>query len=594
MKKTKKVESESEDEWIEKDSISDNKKQPESRAEWMSDSKNIIQDIFNSEKKVDKKQRIIDRELEEAKRKAIVDERTIKPVNTDSKKFEFGDKGSSWRMMKLKRVFEIAKEDQLPVEQVAVERFGNLKDFQLALDERKYLDDNRIPDEDSKRNYRPSFRKSNFRAPDRDTNRNISDDRSRNDDNYRRSRDDRRDRYDQSQNRERDSRKDDTYRRTRNDPETIPKDSQKPETINRAGSENKSEQKINTMGTMNFTTPQVIKITPTEPVMTNDQLNRLNAKVIKAKLMKAANLEELEEEYVYEKQRADAANAQIIVVPSDTNSGNESNKRIKLTKQKTHDSAGNRISYLDENEQSLDDLVRQEKINKSFQFDKEMANQIAKDSTFRDNLDYMDDRSDNFAKKKVVRKEHKNQHSINDFKRVEDILANCHFCYQEGSKPKVSVVAVATKTYLALPETVDMVPYHCLIVPMQHAITTLELEDDTWDEIREALLDAEGEFSQQHKKLIPTSRERGFRKSLVPNLPYFHIWFDPDQGLGHIIEDPHEWQPWFGKQVIAGPMDLSTSKWRKPKLVEPNENSQRIRKFLKIWSPFNWTKMLHE
>jgi hypothetical protein len=29
-----------------------------------------------------------------------------------------------------------------------------------------------------------------------------------------------------------------------------------------------------------------------------------------------------------------------------------------------------------------------------------------------------------------------------------------------------------------------MVPYHCLIIPTQHVSSTLELEDDTWDEIR--------------------------------------------------------------------------------------------------------------
>ncbi len=117
-----------------------------------------------------------------------------------------------------------------------------------------------------------------------------------------------------------------------------------------------------------------------------------------------------------------------------------------------------------------------------------------------------------------------------------------------------------------------MVPYHCLIVPFQHCTTTLELEDDAWDEIRnfmkclirmfeaknlgvvfmeqvvkikhekhtfiecislpksiyqdsrayfkEALLSAESEWSQ-HKKIIETNRDRGFRRSLVKNLPFF-------------------------------------------------------------------------
>jgi hypothetical protein len=36
----------------------------------------------------------------------------------------FGDKGSGWRMMKLKKVFEIAESEKRSVEQVALERYG--------------------------------------------------------------------------------------------------------------------------------------------------------------------------------------------------------------------------------------------------------------------------------------------------------------------------------------------------------------------------------------------------------------------------------------------------------------------------------------
>jgi hypothetical protein len=67
---------------------------------------------------------------------------------------------------------------------------------------------------------------------------------------------------------------------------------------------------------------------------------------------------------------------------------------------------------------------------------------------------------------------------------VESILHSCNFCYKDDAPPKVSVIATGLKSYLALPETVDMVPYHCLIVPIQHVSSTLELEDDVWDEIR--------------------------------------------------------------------------------------------------------------
>jgi hypothetical protein len=56
-----------------------------------------------------------------------------------ARKYEFGDKGSSWRMIKLKRVFELAERESLAVEEVALERYGSLEEFEDALAERDYL-----------------------------------------------------------------------------------------------------------------------------------------------------------------------------------------------------------------------------------------------------------------------------------------------------------------------------------------------------------------------------------------------------------------------------------------------------------------------
>jgi hypothetical protein len=106
---------------------------------------------------------------------------------------------------------------------------------------------------------------------------------------------------------------------------------------------------------------------------------------------------------------------------------------------------------------------------------------------------------------------------------------------------------------------------------------------------KEALLSSEGEWTQ-HKPVIST--DRGFRKSMVKEMPYFHVWFDPNRGMGHVIEDPREWAPWFGKEVLASALDLSPEKWRRPKLIEPKDVSARSKLFLEAWGPFDWTKML--
>ena len=51
-----------------------------------------------------------------------------------------GGPGSSWRMMRLRRVYETAEEEGLPIEQVALERFGSLEAFEEAKEERQALD----------------------------------------------------------------------------------------------------------------------------------------------------------------------------------------------------------------------------------------------------------------------------------------------------------------------------------------------------------------------------------------------------------------------------------------------------------------------
>ena len=55
---------------------------------------------------------------------------------------------------------------------------------------------------------------------------------------------------------------------------------------------------------------------------------------------------------------------------------------------------------------------------------------------------------------------------------------------------------------------------------------------------QESILSSEAEWSQ-HKKVIDFSaRPGGFRRAMVPNLPYFMVQFDHkgEKGYGHVIE----------------------------------------------------------
>jgi len=52
-----------------------------------------------------------------------------------------GGPGSQWRMMRLRRVYETAEEENRPINEVAVERFGSFEAFEQAKEERRVLDE---------------------------------------------------------------------------------------------------------------------------------------------------------------------------------------------------------------------------------------------------------------------------------------------------------------------------------------------------------------------------------------------------------------------------------------------------------------------
>lgn len=117
---------------------------------------------------------------------------------------------------------------------------------------------------------------------------------------------------------------------------------------------------------------------------------------------------------------------------------------------------------------------------------------------------------------------------------------------------------------------------------------------------KEAILSADEEWAQ-HKKLIDTlsrARKEGlgklaFRRSLVMEMPYFHVWFELDGGLGHIVEDANRWPKGdlFAREIIGGMLDMEPDvikrqgRWSKG-------GDRRVAGFKKRWQKFDWTKAL--
>jgi hypothetical protein len=77
-------------------------------------------------------------------------------------------------------------------------------------------------------------------------------------------------------------------------------------------------------------------------------------------------------------------------------------------------------------------------------------------------------------------------------------------------------------------------------------------------DVQESIMASESEWSQ-HKKLIDfSSRPGGFRRALVPNIPYFMVQWDykGEKGYGHVIEGVEDASGrGEGEDGMGGPID---------------------------------------
>ncbi|KAK4047673.1 Pre-mRNA-splicing factor cwf19 [Microbotryomycetes sp. JL221] len=464
------------------------------------------------------------------------------------------------------------------------------------------------------------------------------------------------------------------------------------------------------------TTSMVLDPDPTstttnqQPTLTQSELNKLQAKVIKAKLMNSTNANELEQEYEKERKRRDEVEhgqikghhvhgqqettTDVQMVPTldgrgrlyDVGTGDQGdNERDDKTrsgrrkkKEPTFESRDRKTGQVlrhnaDDDTTSLSELVRQERFSAGSRdqksMDVEMANRIMTDSRFDNDLEYIDENAERLARRKMKSEVMKKAFAIQDYAKTKKALDSCNMCTgDEGQPPRSAVVAMGTRAYLGLLEHEELVPGHCRIVPIQHHFTSLDADDDTWDEIKnfmktlmqmnatehdkgvvffescinlkqqrhtciecvpvsfdlfdelpsyfkEAIDTSEQEWSQ-HKKRIDFTSSRPFRRSMVSNLPYFMVQFDykGEKGFGHVIEgiddEPEydqdgqelkgelgqqgsgQFPKWFAQEIVGNLIDLEPRKWRKPRRIDFRNNKDRVDKFRKVYSKYDWTRMM--
>ncbi|OAK98553.1 hypothetical protein IQ06DRAFT_20596 [Phaeosphaeriaceae sp. SRC1lsM3a] len=506
--------------------------------------------------------------------------------------YAFGDAGAQWRMTKLKGIYRAAEESGRKVEDVAMEKYGDLRDFDEAREEEIELDRRKMYGQDYVGKEKPSgelYEERRLKAG--------------------------------------------LHRPTQHDDheEELPQGEVAPD-------------------------PRPLTTTV---ALSQTELNRLKAQMMKAKLKKAPNAAELEAEYNAALSNSTGAKQQDVVILNAMDNrmlaGGRQGEVTAITNKR-----GQERGLVKENEDmSIEDMVRQERRTKN-QAGGEgllLAEKIAKDSKFDNDLDYIDDNATKLAARAPKSSINLRNAAIQDYQKMNRILDTCPLCHHEDKSPPqpplAPIVSLGTRTFLTLPTEPEISTGGAVIVPIQHRTNLLECDDDEWEEMRnfmksltrmyhdqgrdvifyenaanpgrklhaalnavpipfelgdtapaffrEAILTSDNEWSQ-HKPIIDTlaaSKKGGmgrsaFRRSLAKEMPYFHVWFELDGGMGHIVEDERRWPrgDLFAREVLGGMLDVDMEVQKRQGWWVKGD--RRVDGWRKGWRKFDWTRVLTE
>lgn len=326
--------------------------------------------------------------------------------------------------------------------------------------------------------------------------------------------------------------------------------------------------------------------------------------------------------------------------------GKNSKKRVD-----SHDNEGERQRYFADDDVSLQDVIQRERRSGGDDMDKAFADNITRNNRFKESamdvMNYDDDdvdyalwesREKKQSREKLEQKER--ARAVADFKRMEATENSCYYCYSTKKIPKHLILSLGEHCYLAMPERGQLVDAHVFIVPSEHCLAMTMVEDHVWREVelfmasltkmfqargqqclfietvmnlkhrrhtvlecvpvpatraeaapayfRKAISEAESEWAQ-HKKIIET-KGKGIRRSIPPNFSYFFVQFGVGGGYAHVIEDSQKFPKFFGREVIAGLLQLDAEQYIiKPKKKSFEEERKNVLAFLDAWKDFDWT-----
>ncbi|KAG8930708.1 hypothetical protein FRC02_003763 [Tulasnella sp. 418] len=500
-----------------------------------------------------------------------------------------GGPGSQWRMMKLKRTYETAEEEGRRVEDVALERYGTLEAFEEAKEERRILDE---------RAERKAGRGGDG-ARRRDRDRDGDNEKGK-------------ERYmftDTGSDSRPPSRA--SFRKPGTSGESGPSTPQNapatPSYFNQAHTAGtapatkrldalrgqhtpKTGSPMNSVPNTKASTPIPSVMAPVAAgkrrALSPSSLNRLQAKVLRAKLMGQADAEELEKKFEEEMRLAQSGGAALVEEDAD-------GKKVEVHVLPTLDVRGR--MYDVGQGQSGDDDVRAPGNRKK----KEKVE--TRDPKTGEIIRYNAD-DDTTTLGEMLRQERFGAEGDDDvWEEVKNFMKCLMQMFADQNK---GVIFYETVLNLKWQKHTFI---ECVPVPF-------DLFADLPAYFKESILASESEWSQ-HKKLIDFSaRPGGFRRAMVPNLPYFMVQWDykGEKGYGHVIEGTGddagagdgdgavdegdkgggEFPRYFAAEIIGNMLDLEPRKWRRPRKIDLKLNRDRVAKFKTKYAKYDWTHLI--
>ncbi|XP_063807643.1 CWF19-like protein 2 isoform X2 [Pseudophryne corroboree] len=381
---------------------------------------------------------------------------------------------------------------------------------------------------------------------------------------------------------------------------------------------------------------------PPVRLLSEEEMNRLGAKIVKAEIMGntgSSTREEQEVLLVRTDQSGRAWPLKSMADPVEPRGG-----RRKRQMAETHIDK-ERVRYFhDDDNQSLQDLVKREKMGTAEDQNKLYMRMMSK-LTEKTDQDYytLDDMFVSKAANKErgnEEEERERQQAISEHRRLAARMEKCPYCFDNAELPKHLIIAIGVKVYLCLPNHLSLTEGHCLIVPLQHYTAATLLDEDIWNEIqtfrrslvkmfeekgldcvfletnmsikkryhlvyeciplpkeigdmapiyfKKAILESDEEWSM-NKKLIDLS-SKDVRRSVPKGLPYFSVDFGLQGGFAHVIEDQNKFPHYFGKEIIGGMLDLEPRVWRKAVRENFDDQRKKVLQFAQWWKPFDVTK----